>query len=101
VAAGANALARAAQVEDAALTPATVLLAQMEVPAAETAALVLRARARGARVLLNLAPPAEIAPEVLRAVDLLVVNEHEAAWLAARLGTAAEAATLRSASLSR
>jgi ribokinase len=97
VAAGANALARAAQVEDAALTPATVLLAQMEVPAAETAALVLRARARGARVLLNLAPPAEIAPEVLRAVDLLVVNEHEAAWLAARLGTAAEAATLRAA----
>jgi ribokinase len=95
VAPGANLLARAAQVEDAALHPGVVLLMQMEVPAAEVAALARRARARGARVVLNLAPPGEIAAEALRDLDLLVANEHEAAVLAGRLGCAAEAGALR------
>ena len=97
VGSGANLLARALQVEDAALGPATILLLQMEVPAAETAALIRRARARGARILLNLAPAAEIAAEALRALDLLVANEPEAAWLAARLGCTADAAGLHRA----
>jgi ribokinase len=97
VASGANLLACAAQVEDAALTPATTLLLQMEVPAAENAALIHRARARGARVVLNLAPAAELPMDALRALSLLVANEHEAAWLAARLGCAAEAAALHRA----
>jgi ribokinase len=97
VAPGANALARAAQVEDAALHPGVVLLLQMEVPAAEVAALIHRARARRARVVLNLAPPGELPDEALRAVDLLVVNEHEAAVVAARLGCTADAAGLRQA----
>lgn len=97
VAPGANMLARAAQVEDAALTPATVVLAQMEVPATEVSALIHRAAARGARVVLNLAPPGELPLDALRALHLLVVNEHEAAALAARLGCAATAAGLRSA----
>jgi ribokinase len=93
VASGANLAARAAQVEEAALTPATTLLLQMEVPAEETAALVLRARARGVRrVLLNLAPAAPLPAEALRALDLLIANEGEAAWLAARLGCAEAAA---------
>ena len=94
VAPGANMLARAAQVEDAALTPATVALLQMEVPADEVAALVHRAKARGARVVLNLAPPGELPEATLRALDLLVLNEHEAAVLAARLGCAATAQAL-------
>lgn len=94
VAPGANMLARAAQVEDAALTPATVVLLQMEVPADEVAALVHRAKARGARVVLNLAPPGELPEAALRALDLLVLNEHEAAVLAARLGCAATAQAL-------
>jgi ribokinase len=97
VGSGANLAARALQVEDAALGPATILLLQMEVPAAETAALICRARARGARILLNLAPAAEIAAEALRALDLLVANEPEAAWLAARLGCTADAAGLHRA----
>ncbi|WP_372623985.1 ribokinase [Falsiroseomonas sp.] len=97
VAPGANLAARSAQVEDAALHPGVVLLLQMEVPAAEIAALVARAKARGARVVLNLAPPGELPAETLRALDLLVVNEHEAAVLAARLGCAADAAGLRAA----
>ena len=97
VAAGANALARAAQVEDAALGPDVVVVLQMEVPPAETASLVARARARGARTVLNLAPAGPLPGEALRALDLLVVNEHEAAWLAARLGCGADAAALRAA----
>jgi len=95
VAPGANALAVASQVEDAALHRGAVVLLQMEVPPAEVAALIRRAKARRARVVLNLAPPGELPVEALRQVDLLVVNEHEAAVLAQRLGCAAEAAGLR------
>ncbi len=97
VAAGANTLARAAQVEDAALGPDVVVVVQMEVPPAETASLVARARARGARTVLNLAPAGPLPGDALRALDLLVANEHEAAWLAARLGCGADAAALRAA----
>ena len=97
VGSGANLLARAAQVADAALGPATLLLLQMEVDPGETAALIRRARHRGARIILNLAPAAALPREVLAALDLLVANEHEAAWLAGQLGCAAEAVALRGA----
>lgn len=97
VASGANAAVVATQVEDAALTPTTVLLLQMEVPVAEMAALVARARARGARVILNLAPPAPLPEAMLRQLDLLIANEHEADWLAGRLGVAPDAVSLRAA----
>jgi ribokinase len=97
VAPGANGLACASQIEDAVLAPSTVVLLQMEVPAEEIAALVRRAKARGARVVLNLAPPGELALDTLRALDLLVVNEHEAAVLAARLGCGDDAVALRAA----
>ncbi|WP_431283955.1 ribokinase [Humitalea sp. 24SJ18S-53] len=97
VSTGANALARADQVGDADLGPGTVLLLQMEVPAAENAALILRARARGARVVMNLAPAAPMEVAALRALDLLVVNEPEAAWLGAGLGCHPDAAALHRA----
>ncbi len=93
VAPGANLQARAAQVPDTALSPATILLLQMEVPPAENAALIARARAAGARILLNLAPP--LPGDALRALDLLIANEHEAAVLAQGLGCGADAAALR------
>lgn len=92
---GANALARATQVPDP--SPGDILLMQMEVPPAEVAAMVRRARACGARPVLNLAPAAPLDPEVLRALGLLVVNEHEAAWLAARLGASPGAPALHAA----
>ncbi|WP_137178382.1 ribokinase [Roseomonas sp. AR75] len=85
VAPGANETARAAQVENAALHPDVVVLLQMEVPAAEVAALIHRAKARGARVVLNLAPPGALPLDALRALDVLVVNEHEAEVLLHRL----------------
>jgi len=92
VGSGANLLARADQVEDALLSGTLVL--QMEVPPEETAALIARARKAGGRIMLNLAPAAPLPEEALRAVDFLLVNETEAAWLGAHLGCEAEAEAL-------
>lgn len=86
VASGANLAARADQVEPALLGPATTVLLQMEVPRAETEALIHRARAAGSRIVLNLAPAAQLDEAALRAVDVLVLNEGEAGFLAAHLG---------------
>jgi ribokinase len=91
VGSGANLLASATQIEDALLGPNATVVLQMEVPAAETAALIARARTCGARVVLNLAPAASLTEASLRAVDVLVVNETEGAWLAGHLGCAATA----------
>jgi ribokinase len=82
VAAGANGTAAARQVADAWLAPGTLVMLQMEVPPAENWRLVERAKARGARVLLNCAPAAEVPRAVLAALDWLVVNESEAELLA-------------------
>ncbi|MEO9189059.1 MAG: PfkB family carbohydrate kinase, partial [Acetobacteraceae bacterium] len=70
------------------------LVLQMEVAPVETAALIRRARARGARIVLNLAPAAPLDTDALRMVDVLVLNEGEAAWLAGTLGCAADASGL-------
>jgi ribokinase len=97
VGSGANLLARSDQVEDSALTSATTLVVQMEVPAAETAAIIHRARQRGARIVLNLSPAAALPRDALRAVDVLVANETEAAFLCAHLGCSGDAAGLAGA----
>ncbi len=97
VGSGANLAARAAQVEDALLAPGTTLLLQMETPPSECATLIRRARSRGARVLLNLAPAGEIARDALRMLHLLVLNENEADWLARHIGADANSAGLRAA----
>jgi ribokinase len=81
VASGANREVRADQVPDALLGPRTLVLAQMEVPFAETHALIRRARARGGSCLLNLAPALPLDPAVLPELDILVANESEAASL--------------------
>jgi ribokinase len=94
VGSGANLLARAAQIEDALLTPRTTLLLQMECDPDETASLIRRARAAGCRILLNLAPAGALAEDALRLVDLLVVNETEAAWLAEHREVPPDAAAL-------
>ncbi|MBE0529773.1 MAG: ribokinase [Rhodospirillales bacterium] len=86
VAAGANLEARAAQVPDDWLTPKTVLVLQMEVPAAENWTLIARAKQAGARVLLNVAPAAPVPPSVLEFVDVLIVNQTEAMVVAEAAG---------------
>ena len=95
VASGANLAARASQVEDALLTAQTTLLLQRETPAEEVAALV--ARARGARIILNLAPAGPMPLETLKALEILVLNEDEAAWLARDLGVSPGAPALHEA----
>ncbi len=82
VAPGANLAARSDAVEDALLGPGAVLVTQMEADPAQTAALIRRAHALGARAIHNLAPAGALAPDALRLLDMLVVNEDEAAWLA-------------------
>ena len=81
VASGANADVTAEMVPDQALAPGTIVLCQMEVPAAETAGLIRRAARRGARSILNLAPVLPIEPSLFDDLDLLVANEAEAATL--------------------
>jgi ribokinase len=95
VGSGANLAVTADQVEDALLQPANTLVLQMEVPAVETARLIERARASAMRIVLNLAPAATLPEAAPRAVDVLVVNETEGAWLADHLGCAATAVALR------
>ncbi|MGV9211627.1 ribokinase [Micromonospora sp. RB23] len=57
---------------------ADVLVAQLEIPVQTVTAAALAARAAGTRVVLNAAPARDLPPELLEAVDLLVVNEGEA-----------------------
>jgi len=82
VAAGANARAEPEAVPDVALGAATTLVLQQEVPEAANASLMARARNRGARIVLNAAPARAVPLDVLRRLDVLVVNESEAAALA-------------------
>ena len=61
-----------------------VVVLQLELPIDVVSAAVRLADDAGARVVLNLAPPAPLAPDVLRRCDPLVLNEHEAATLLRR-----------------
>lgn len=72
------------------IASAAVVVAQLEVPL-PTVLAAAQARAAGARFVLNAAPSAPLPDELLGEVDVLVVNEHELADLAAGLDL--EAAT--------
>ena len=61
-----------------------VLLCQLEIPVATVTEAARAARAAGTRVMLNAAPARELPPELLDAVDLLVVNEGEAQAITGR-----------------
>ncbi len=58
-----------------------VLLAQLEIPLDTVAAGVRAAAAAGARVVLNIAPYADLPADVLDLCDPVVANEHEASQL--------------------
>jgi ribokinase len=68
--------------EQARVSEADVLVAQLEIPLATVAAAAEAARAAGTRVVLNAAPARELSRELLSTVDLLVVNQVEAAAIA-------------------
>ncbi|MFY7778367.1 MAG: ribokinase, partial [Elstera sp.] len=64
------------------LGPQDILLVQGELPFAETLRAVRSAKRSGARVVWNLAPvPADLPTDLVDLIDLLVVNEGEAAAL--------------------
>ncbi|MET0976263.1 MAG: ribokinase [Leifsonia sp.] len=72
--------------ERAVITDASVLLLQLETPVATVLEAAVTAHTAGATVVLNAAPIRSLPTELLEAVDVLVVNEHEAALLAADAG---------------
>ncbi|MFD2471411.1 ribokinase [Amycolatopsis silviterrae] len=78
---GANSALEPGDITDEALDGVRVLVASLEVPLPTVERAVVRAREHGVRVLLNLSPAAEVSAETLAALDVLLVNEHEAAYL--------------------
>jgi ribokinase len=85
VAPGANALLTAADVEASKeiIENSDVLLMQLEVATVAVAAGAKLAREAGKAVILNAAPARQLAPDLLKQVDVLVVNRSEAAILLA------------------
>ncbi|RYE88276.1 MAG: ribokinase, partial [Oxalobacteraceae bacterium] len=97
VALGANGHTSAEQVSAAMLGAASTLLLQMEAPRVEIEAVIGRARQAGGRIILNLAPALPLDRAAIAQIDILIVNEDEAADLGASLGVGAEATALRDA----
>jgi ribokinase len=76
----------------AAIAAADAMLCQLEIPLPFVLAAAEAARAAGTTVVLNAAPARQLPAELLGAVDVLVVNQGEAAALAApvdRIGASA------------
>lgn len=86
VASGANLHISDEQVPAAFLGPQTTLLLQMEVPTDQNWRVIERAKAAGARIVLNVAPAAPVPDAALRDIDVLVVNEIEAGMVAKEVG---------------
>jgi len=84
--AGANALADPASVTDATLRAGASVLLQHELPAAANRLLLERARRLGARTMLNAAPARSVPRDLLPLIDVLLVNEGEAAAFAVDFG---------------
>ena len=86
---GANAhLVDLTEDEKTAITAASVLLLQLEVPLETVVAAARAAASTSTITVLNAAPIRDLPDELLSDLDILVVNEHEAAHLlAARPGT--------------
>lgn len=82
VASGANLDTEPGQVPDDRLTSHITVLCQNEIRPEATFQLLKRAETLGARTMLNLAPAAPVPAEILDALDVLVVNEIEAAMAA-------------------
>lgn len=86
VASGANLKAREMEVPSFLLSKETTLLLQMETPVEENWSIIRRAKKFGARVILNLAPAENVPQDILQSLDVLVMNQSEAALLALHLG---------------
>lgn len=101
IVAGSNAHVDPALVADDQLARVTTLLLQLEVPIAASAEVTTRARAVGARIVLNAAPASAVPAALLAALDVLIVNETEAASLGAALDLPATPEAFAAAVLQR
>ncbi|MBH0010365.1 ribokinase [Salinibacterium sp. SWN1162] len=91
VEAGANAdVADLTATDSSALSAASALVMQLEIPLATVIEAARIARAVGTRVILNAAPIQALPSELLENLDILIVNEHEAAELASDNGLSSE-----------
>lgn len=81
-------VARAAEI----IASASAVLAQLEAPAEAAVEAFQIARAHGVTTILNPSPATEVDVDLLGLADFLVPNEHEAAALVGRPGSAAELA---------
>ncbi|MCD0445043.1 ribokinase [Glycomyces sp. A-F 0318] len=76
------------------IAAADLLVLQLETPLPTVAAAVRAARAASTKVVLNAAPSTAVPADLLGRVDVLIVNEHEAAELASEPAGAGEHALL-------
>ncbi|KZB84930.1 ribokinase [Amycolatopsis regifaucium] len=67
--------------EDVDLDGAEIVVLSLEIPLETVEHAVAKAAEAGVRTLLNLSPAAELSAETLQNLDVLLVNEHEAAFL--------------------
>ncbi|HEY5971159.1 MAG TPA: ribokinase [Pseudoxanthomonas sp.] len=88
VAPGANNMLRGDELSS--LHEVSHLLLQLETPIEAVTAYALEARQAGVQVVLNAAPARALPTELLRAVDMLIVNEGELATVAGHRGSVAE-----------
>lgn len=83
---GANKKIKAEWVPDAVISKDSILLVQGEIKIAETEELCVRAKKNGATTVMNLAPVVDLSDNILKHLDFLVVNEHEAELLGQQKG---------------
>jgi ribokinase len=83
---GANALADPDAIPDAILARSSIVSLQHEIPAIANQQLIERAKGNGSRIVLNASPWRALSLQILRTIDYLIVNESEAASLAATFG---------------
>ena len=85
-AAGANLDTAAATLALCPFGQGDTLVLQREIRDGETFDAIRLGRARGARIILNVAPAAPVPPEILSLVDVLILNETEALVVAEAFG---------------
>jgi len=84
VAGGANGALKSTHLEASWFGPDTILVMQLETPLPTVKRAAQLARTAGGQVILNPAPACDLPDTLLRNIDILTPNEHEAALLTGR-----------------
>ena len=81
------------------LRSARILMLQLEIPMEQVEYAAMKAHGLGAMVMLDPAPPAKLSEGLLRCVDIITPNEHEALFLTGREVSDIKAARLAASDL--